>query len=120
MENDLLDEVSRRNIVAKGWVEHYRTLMDLLSKVKDSGSFSGNDVNVFEDEIFHLYRTFEAVAQNPGLRDWFKEFAELQTGYFAGLEHYHTKYEDGPGMAGLFSETLEELKKNERELIQRD
>ena len=53
---------------------------------------------------------------NPGLRDWFKEFAEAQTEIFAGLSHYYYKYEKDDTLVSIFIDGYEQLVQNEKEL----
>ena len=114
--NAKLEELSKRNIVAKEWIRHYYNLKKVLHHIKQTKTISKDDENSFDGEVFKAFQFFDNIQVNPGLRDWFKEFAEIQTEIFAGLSHYYYKYENNENLVSIFIDGYEQLIQNEKEL----
>lgn len=114
--NAKLEEISKRNIVAKEWIEHYYNLKKVLHNIKQTQTISKDDEDTFDDEVYRVCQFFENIQVNLGLRDWFKEFAEAQTEIFAGLSHYYYKYEKDDTLVSIFIEGYKQLVQNEKEL----
>ena len=114
--NAKLKEISKRNIVAKEWIEHYYNLKKVLHNIKQTQTISKDDEDIFDDEVYRVCQFFENIQVNPGLRDWFKEFAEVQTEIFAALAHYYYKYKKDDTLVSIFIEGYKQLVQNEKEL----
>ena len=46
-----LEEISKRNIVAKEWIEHYYNLKKVLHNIKQTQTISKDDEDTFDDEV---------------------------------------------------------------------
>lgn len=114
--NAKLEEISKRNIVAKEWIKHYYNLKKVLHNIKQTQTISKDDEDTFDDEVYRVCQFFENIQVNPGLRDWFKEFVEAQTEIFAGLSHYYYKYENNDNLVAVFIDGYNQLIQNEKEL----
>jgi len=114
--NPKLKELSKRNIVAEGWISHYYKLMELMRHINQTKTISKDDEIKFDDDVLKVCQFFENIQVNPGLQDWFKEFAEAQTEIFAGLSHYYYKYKNDDTLVAIFIEGYKQLIQNEKEL----
>ena len=116
-----LNEYCKTNIVALEWLSIYKELNVLIGNVIKSKAISDSVFQDYENLLFKMYKLFENIKVNPGLKDWFIEFVETQITEYAGLESFYLKHYDetkNEAFLDLFLMLQKDIKRHEKELAQ--
>lgn len=116
-----LNEYCKANIVALEWLSIYKELNVLIGNAIKSKAISDSVFQDYENLLFKMYKLFENIKVNPGLKDWFIEFVETQITEYAGLESFYLKHYDetkNEAFLDLFLMLQKDIKRHEKELAQ--
>ena len=103
------------------WLSIYKELNVLIGNVIKSKAISDSVFQDYENLLFKMYKLFENIKVNPGLKDWFIEFVETQITEYAGLESFYLKHYDetkNEAFLDLFLMLQKDIKRHEKELAQ--
>ena len=119
---DKLKQYSDRNVVAEEWINIFR---DTINNIYVAKIFTNEQFNVLENYSYDLCRFQNAIVDINGLDDNFKEYTEAQTWLVSALHNVFLQHdklmehdEMSPASLEFFKETIDELKYNEKILVQ--
>lgn len=122
---DKLKQYSDRNVVAEEWINIFRDTINFINNLYVAKIFTNEQFNVLENYSYDLCRFQNAIVDINGLDDNFKEYTEAQTWLVSALHNVFLQHdklmehdEMSPASLEFFKETIDELKYNEKILVQ--
>ena len=122
---DKLKQYSDRNVVAEEWINIFRDTINFINNIYVAKIFTNEQFNVLENYSYDLCRFQNAIVDINGLDDNFKEYTEAQTWLVSALHNVFLQHdklmehdEMSPASLEFFKEAIDELKCNEKILVQ--
>ena len=116
---DKLKQYSDRNVVAEEWINIFRDTINFINNIYVAKIFTNEQFNVLENYSYDLCRFQNAIVDINGLDDNFKEYTEAQTWLVSALHNELMEHDEmSPASLEFFKETIDELKYNEKILVQ--
>ena len=111
--------------MAEEWINIFRDTINFINNIYVAKIFTNEQFNVLENYSYDLCRFQNAIVDINGLDDNFKEYTEAQTWLVSALHNVFLQHdklmehdEMSPASLEFFKETIDELKYNEKILVQ--
>ena len=107
-KSDTLRSYIKRNIVAQEWYGIRTDLFRFMQTCIKEGHFTQTEQNRYEELLDDFGRFENAIEDNPGLNDTFKQTAYDELSLLYGLHHFVLKYGSDESKTRPLIELMEE------------
>lgn len=88
----MIEEYIKRNIISEEWYKVEQPIKSFWNDVMLTGTLNYDKLENIHDNLLYLQKITNAIIENDGLLDWFKEYVDCMYDAFTYLDMAFYKY----------------------------